>query len=246
MEVKKNPKADVGRGSIIFFQIGLILMLAFTYFSLEWKTTEKSDVDTLQLDLPEEDQEDIPITQMELPPPPPPPPPPAMPEIINVVEDEMEVEEDVIRSTETNQDEEIQIVEVSDIVEDKIEETVEDVPFVLVANVPVYPGCENEEGNEAKKECMSRKIEEFVRREFDTGIGNELGLFGINRIIVVFRINEKGDVVDIKSRGPHRLLEEEAERVVSKLPHMTPGRQRNKAVGVVYSLPIVFDVRESS
>lgn len=244
MEAKKNPKADLSRNSIIFFQIGLILILSFCYFALEWKTPERKSFDTLQIDLPDETQENIPVTQMEVTPPPPPPPPPVIPEIITVVENELKVDEDVIQSTESSQQE--KIVQVEDIVEEKAEETVEEVPFVLVANVPIYPGCENEKGNDAKKKCMSKKIEEFVRKEFNTGIGQDLGIFGINRIIVVFKIDENGNVVDIKSRGPHKLLEQEAERVVRLLPHMTPGRQRNRAVGVVYSLPIVFDIRESS
>ena len=244
MKAKKNPKADLSKGSMIFFQIGLILMLAATYFTLEWKTPERKDTSNFQIEMPDEAQEDIPITQMEITPPPPPPPPPAVSEVINVVEDEVEVEEDEIRSTETDQDE--KIVQVADIVEEKVEETVEEVPFVLVANVPVYPGCESEKDNDARKKCMSKKIEEFVRHEFNTEVGADLGIYGINRIIVVFKIDEHGNVVNIKSRGPHKLLEAEAERVVKLLPHMTPGRQRNKAVGVVYSLPIVFDVRESS
>ncbi|MFD2518305.1 energy transducer TonB [Salinimicrobium flavum] len=66
----------------------------------------------------------------------------------------------------------------------------------------------------------------------------------MNRIYVVFKINPKGDVVEIMARGPYKRLEEEAIRVVSLLPKMIPGRQRDKPVAVKYSLPIMYEVRE--
>jgi protein TonB len=58
----------------------------------------------------------------------------------------------------------------------------------------------------------------------------------------MFKIDKKGEIVDIRARAPHKRLEKEAIRVVSILPKMKPGRQRGKAVGVKYSLPIVFNV----
>ena len=168
-----------------------------------------------------------------------------IPEILEIIENEEEVEEDLIESTETNQEEKvIKIAAVADIVDAPEEEVIENVPFVLVANVPIYPGCENEKDNEARKKCMTTKIDALVKREFNNKIGEELGLFGLNRIYVMFRIDEKGNVVNIKSRGPHKKLEEEAERVVKMLPKMAPGRQRDKPVGVEYSLPILFEVRQ--
>ena len=63
-------------------------------------------------------------------------------------------------------------------------------------------------------------------------------------IYVRFKIDQKGNIVDIGSRGPHPRLESEAERVIKLLPQMTPGKQRGKAVGVLYSLPIVFQVQD--
>lgn len=247
METKKNPKVDLGRGSVIFFQIGLILILSFTYFAMEWKTYENEGFDNVIIEVPQELQEDIPITQMNTPPPPPPPPPPAIPEVISVVEDELEIEEDPITSTESSQEDKQQkIVQVEEINDGEVEEVVEQVPFILVEHVPTYPGCEDEVDNEAKKKCLTKKIDAFVKREFDNSIGAELGLSGINRIIVIFKIDEVGDIVDIQTRGPHSRLEDEAERVIKLLPKMTPGRQRNKNVRVQYSLPIVFDVRKKA
>ncbi|TDN95604.1 protein TonB [Salegentibacter sp. 24] len=240
MEPKKNPKADLKRRSVFFLQLGLILVLLITWRAIEWKTYDKEAIDTGQLNMDELDEEVIPITEMQNTPPPPPPPPPA-PEIIEVVEDEEEVEEDEIQSTETSLEE---IVEVEEVVEAPTEEVIEDVPFAVIEDVPIFPGCENLNNNEERKNCMSQKISQFVNDEFDTDLGAELGLSGVNRVIVQFKINEKGNITNVMSRAPHPRLEQEAARVINKLPKMKPGRQRGKAVGVMYSLPIIFQVQD--
>ncbi|MAO10915.1 MAG: energy transducer TonB [Flavobacteriaceae bacterium] len=240
MEPKKNPKADMNRRSTLFFQIGMILMLFIAWQAIEWKTYDKSDLDAGMVDVGDDLEEEVPITQQLTPPPPPPPPPPA-PEVIEVVEDEEEVEETIIESTEASQEEEI--VEVEEIVEEEVEEEIADVPFAVIENVPVYPGCENENGNNAKKRCMSEKVQKFVQKKFDTELANDLGLDGKQRIFVQFKINKSGNIVDVRARAPHPRLEREAVEVVKSLPKMTPGMQRGKAVGVLYSLPILFQVQ---
>ena len=247
MKAKKNPKADLNRGSVIFFQIGLIMILSSVYFTLEMRTAVNDSVDNYTVEVDEEMIVDIPITQMNTPPPPPPPPPPAIPEVIDIVNDDLDIQEDVIVSTESDQDDRIETVaEVADISDGYGEEEVEQVPFVFVEQVPIFPGCEDLKDNEARKKCMTEKIDEFVRNEFNTDVGTDAGVSGINRIIVVFKINEFGKVTDIQSRAPNILLEEEAERVIKLLPQMQPGMQRNRPVRISYSLPIVFEFRERS
>lgn len=241
MELKKNPKADVGRRSVLFFQIGLILMLLVSWQAVEWKTYDKTFADAGQIEVEDDLIEEIPITQQLTPPPPPPPPPPA-PEVIDVIEDESEEEETIIESTETSQDIEI-IAEVEDIVEEQIEEVIEEVPFAVIENVPVYPGCENQKTNDAKKACMSEKVATFINRKFDKDLASDLGLSGRQRIMVQFKIDHNGKVVDVRARAPHPRLEREAVNVVQSLPNMTPGKQRGKPVAVLYSLPIIFDIQ---
>ncbi len=239
MEPKKNPKSDVSRNSSIFLLAGLALMLLLSWQAIEWKTYDKTASYDASQDVDDELLEDIPITQPIQPPPPPPPPPPA-PEVIEVVEDEKEVEETIIESTETDAEEEI--VEVEEIIEEVVEEEIADVPFAVIENVPIYPGCESAKGNAGKKACMSEKVQKFVQKKFDTELASELGLEGRQRISVQFKIDKNGNIVNILARAPHPRLEQEAKEVIGKLPKMTPGKQRGKAVGVLYSLPILFQV----
>ncbi|WMI69401.1 energy transducer TonB [Mangrovimonas sp. YM274] len=241
MEPKKNTKADVGRNSSIYFAVGLALMLLLTNLAINYKTYDKAAIDIGQLTMDEELDEEIPITDQLKTPPPPPPPPPAAPEVIEVVEDEVEVEETVIESSESSQEEEI--VEVEEVVVEEVEEDIE-VPFAVIENVPVFPGCENEKGNNAKKACMSEKISKFVNKKFNTDLASELGLSGRQRINVIFKIDKNGEITNIMARAPHPGLEKEAKRVIGLLPKMKPGMQRGKAVTVPYSLPILFQVQD--
>ena len=242
MEPKKNIKADVGRNSSIYFSVGLALMLLLTNLAINYKTYDKQAIDIGMINMDDELEEEIPITEQLQTPPPPPPPPPAAPELIEIVKDEKEVIETVIQSTETNQEEEIAKVEDVVVVEAP-EEDIE-VPFAVIENVPVFPGCEKENGNNAKKDCMSKKIAEFVNKRFNTELASELGLSGRQRINVIFKIDKSGSITSVQARAPHPGLEKEAQRVIGLLPKMQPGKQRGKAVTVPYSLPILFQVQD--
>lgn len=240
MEPKKNKKADVTRNTKLYMALGLALMLFITYQAINHKTFDKSTIDIGKLNLDAELEEEVPITQ-QLQTPPPPPPPPSAPEVIEVVEDEEEVEETVIKSSETDMEEEI--VEVEEIeIEEAVEEEVE-VPFAVIENVPIFPGCEKG-NNEQKKACMSKKISEFVNKKFNTNLASDLGLSGRQRILVFFKIDKSGNVTQVQARAPHPGLEKEAKRVVGMLPQMKPGKQRGKPVTVPYSLPILFQVQD--
>lgn len=240
MENKKNKKSDLSRRSLLFFQIGLILMLFLVWQAIEWKTYGEPKAETSQVNIDDFQEESVPVTVFEQAA----PPPPA--EIVNEVEiadDDEDVVESVMEPTEDFSDDP---VEVDDVVEVDLDddEEIGPVSFEVVEDVPIYPGCESLSENEERKKCMSQKITEFVNRKFDTNLGSELGLSGINRIYVQFRIESDGSVTVIGARGPHPKLEEEAIRVAKGLPEMQPGKQRGKAVGVLYTLPIIFRVQD--
>ncbi len=233
MQPKKNEKADLSKNSSLYFVIGLSLILLISWQAIEWKTYDKSLYGYEALDVEEDDDEEIPITeQLNTPPPPPPPPPPA-PEIIEVVEDEEEVEETVIESTETNEDE---IVEVVEVIEEEFEDV--DVPFAVIEDVPIFPGCEKVAKSE-RRNCFQEQMNKHIRKNFRyPEIAQEMGIQG--RVYVNFIIAKDGSISNIRMRGPDKNLEAEAQRIISKLPQMTPGKQRGRAVRVPFSIPITF------
>jgi len=142
----------------------------------------------------------------------------------------------------------ILIIFVSTQITAQVEEdsTSANIPFVVIENVPVYPGCEGD-NNAVLKKCMSIKISEFVSSNFNMKLASSLNLKpGRHRISVQFTINRKGNVVEVHARADHPDLEEEAIRIVSMMPQMTPGMQKGEEVGVLYALPIIFEVEESA
>jgi protein TonB len=185
-----------------------------------------------------DDDEQV-VEIQEVKPPEPPQAPPPTPDKIEVVEDEKEVEETVIESTETDEDEAVEVEEIIEVEEE--EEVMEDVPFAIIEDVPVFPGCK---GNKAQlRQCLQDKITKHVNRKFNADLASDLGLSpGVKRIFVMFKIDKKGNISNVMARAPHKRLQEEAIRVIKLLPKMIPGKQRGRAVGVKYSLPIAFKV----
>jgi len=239
MKPKKNPKADLRRKSFLFFQLGMIVMLFAAWQAMEWKSNEAvAIVDSAPTGQEIENQP--PITMPFTPPPPPPPPPPPAPPVIEVVDDDDDVKEIIIGPTESNQDD--VIAKINDIVEVD-DDVIVEVPFKLIEDAPVFPGCEGASNRMAMKKCMEEKIGKFVNKKFNTDLASDLGLEGRQRIFVVFKIDVNGDIVGVQARATHPMLEKEATRVVKLLPDMTPGKQRGVPVIVSYSLPIVFDIQ---
>lgn len=242
MESKKSDKVKIERYSTIFFELGLVLALLIVYLSLEHKVMERNLSELVGISNQNELIEDIPITERIEVVKPPPPPPPA-PEKIEIVEDQTEIEETVLESTESDQDQAVDIVEINEIdevVEDEL--IVDDVPFAIVEEAPIFPGCKGTKAQ--KKECFVKKIKEHVGKKYNVNLAQELGLeTGKKKLFVLFKIDKTGKVVGIQARGPHKRLELEAVKVIKSLPQMTPAKQRGRAVGVKYTLPITFDVQ---
>ncbi|SDK89367.1 Signal transducer regulating beta-lactamase production, contains metallopeptidase domain [Salinimicrobium catena] len=119
-----------------------------------------------------------------------------------------------------------------------------DVPFAVIEEVPIFPGCEALDTNEARKKCMSDKINAFVNQNFDVSLGKANDLNGINRVYVQFKITKNGTVEILGARAPHPALKEEAVRVINLLPEMQPGKQGGENVNVLYTLPITLKIGE--
>ena len=233
MRLKKNPEADLNNKSSFYFSIGLFLVLLVSWQAIEYKNYDDDGYGYIALDVDDDDDEEIPITE-QIKTPPPPPPPPA-PEIIEVVEDEEEIEETIIESTETDQEE---IVEEVEVVEEEIDM---DVPFAIIEDVPLFPGCERVPKSE-RRSCFQTQIQKHIAKNFRyPEIAQEMGIQG--RVFVQFTIGKDGSISGIRTRGPDKNLEKEANRIISKLPRMTPGKQRGRPVRVPFSIPITFKLQ---
>ena len=230
MELKKNPKKDLTRNSGMYFAAGMFLVLTLTYTALEWKTFfETPDYET-SMSIEEELIENIDLFEIELPKP---PKPIITPPVIEVVPDEQEIVETVIESVEPDQDYEVAEVTEIEYVDDYVDVSV---PFSVIENVPVFPGCEDDSD---KRACFNKMIRKHIVKNFRyPELEQEMGIQG--KVNIMFEIQKDGSIGNIRMRGPNKNLENDAARIIGKLPQMTPGKQRGNPVRVPFSIPITY------
>ena len=113
------------------------------------------------------------------------------------------------------------------------------VPFAVIEEVPIFPGCEDAID---KRACFNEKIQRHISKNFRYPLeAQEKGIQG--RVSILFVIREDGSIGGLRMRGPDKLLEDEAARIISKLPQMSPGKQKGNAVQVPFSIPITFKLQ---
>ena len=231
MEIKKSPKANLENKKLLFTEIGLIISLGVVWFAFEWSTTDKQVSVFEETAEVVEAEEMIPITQET-----PPPPPTAAPKIpilsdqIDIVDDEIQVDDNLFMNLE---DDASMGVEIMDYVETVEEEVVEEdaIPFQFVEEKPSFMG--------GDANAFSKWVNE---RLVYPEIAKENGVSG--RVTLQFTVNTDGTVSNIKVlRGVDPSLDKEAVRVVSMSPKWTPGKQRDRAVKVTYTFPVIFQLR---
>ena len=247
IDVKKSHKHDANlrKNSSLYFQIGLILCLLGSYaifeMQFETKNTTFAEVvydpdDTFTFNstvvIAPEIVQVVPIKN-----------PMKKRRIIDpVIVDDISavIETSIVTTDPPAMDKPLS----TNAIDDPVEPI--DIPDVFnmigVEVVPVYPGCEKMTTNGERIKCMNAKIGKLVQRKFDTDLASQLGLSGVQRINVQFKIDQNGLVTEVLSRAPHPSLEKEALRIAHKIPQMKPGLQRKRPVAVLYNLPIVFKV----
>lgn len=103
--------------------------------------------------------------------------------------------------------------------------------FTVVERPPQFPG-----GEEKMMEYIGNKLN-YPREARENGIQG--------RVVIQFVIDEKGRVTDAKVvKGIGYGCDEEALRVIRKMPRWKPGTQRGKKVKVRYVIPIRFVLSE--
>tara|TARA_R110002126_G_scaffold73620_4_gene183536 strand:+ start:2542 stop:3243 length:702 start_codon:yes stop_codon:yes gene_type:complete len=233
MKPKKNPQKDLNKKSGMFFVVGLLLVLTMVYTALEWKSFESDINIDFAMNTPEDGIEEEHIEKFEIEPP---KIKQVLPQEIKIEENDTEVEETEIIAIEVNIETEIVDVKDFEVVEE--EEEVK-VIWSTIEEVPVFPGCENEKD---KRACFNDMMQKHIRKNFRyPELAQEMGIQG--RVNTQFVINNDGSIGAILKRGPHKELEKEAVRILSKLPKMTPGKQRGSAVKVSFAIPITFKLQ---
>lgn len=224
MEQKKSDKANLETKRTVFMEIGFIIALALVFVAFEYKSYDKVEYSNMERVVDDTPEEIIPITEQKVKPPPPKPPPQVT--IINVVEDDVEVEDDIEIDIEFDEDEAMEEFEF--VVED--EEIEEQHIFLVVENMPEFPG-----GEAAMYKFIGKNIE-YPRMAKESGISG--------RVFITFVVERDGSVSDVQIlRGIGGGCDEEAVRVIRKMPRWSPGKQRGKPVRVQYRMPIKFTLQ---
>ncbi len=229
MEVKKTEKANLENRRLLFTEIGLVLALLLVWGAFSYGTREKKLAD-LGSDAEVVEVEDmVPITQETPPPPPEAPQVPVLSDQIDIVEDDIKVEDNFM----SLEDDANLGVEIMDYVEEVKEEVVEEeaIPFQLVEEKPSFNGGD---ANEFSKWVNSKLVYPEIAKEN--------GVQG--RVTLQFTVEKDGSVTNVKVlRGVDSSLDKEAVRVVQSSPKWKPGKQRDRAVKVTYTFPVIFQLR---
>ena len=229
MEIKKSDKANLENKKLLFTELGLIVSLAITFGAFEY-TSKETKVSTLE-DTAEVvlEEEIIPITQETPPPPPAAPKIPILSDQIDIVDDEIELDDDMFMNLEDDASLGVEIMDYVEVEEEVVEE--EAIPFQLVEEKPSFQGGD---ANQFSKWVNQRLVYPEIAKEN--------GVQG--RVTLQFTVEKDGSVTKVKVlRGVDPSLDKEAVRVVSSSPKWKPGKQRDRAVPVTYTFPVIFQLR---
>ena len=228
MEIKKSPKADLEGKKTTWLLIGFVLILAVMFVAFEWTERDKQVTTDSSAEMPIFEEEMVPITeQVEPKQAPPPPEAPKVEEVLQIAENDADVQETTIQSSEDD-NQAVEIKYVAPVVEEEEPEEAE--IFMVVEEMPEFPG--------GMAECLK-----FLGKNIKyPTIAQENGVQG--RVIVQFVVNQDGSIVDpvvVRSVDPY--LDKEALRVIKTMPKWKPGKQRGKAVRVKYTVPVTFKLQ---
>jgi periplasmic protein TonB len=224
MEQKKTERAELENKKPLFLQLGLVTVLTFLLIAFEWTTRDVSTGSLGEIGDIVMEEEIIPITRQEEVKPPP-PPPPQVPEVLQIVEDDVIIEDELqIDDIEALQSTRIEMTQFTFEEEESAEEEV----FVIVEDMPMFQGKDSNAFRIWIAENMKYPIEAI-----------EMGISG--RVIVQFVIDKTGNLTKARIlRGVDPALDKEAMRIIQASPRWTPGKQRGIPVNVMFTFPINF------
>lgn len=227
-ELRSQKSTNILIGFVLAFAA---LFVAFEFTQREVKAVEDNDkIYDFKI---EEDM--IPITQQQEMMAPPPAAAPTVMEIINEVDDDTELPEEEVETTEEVNQAITAVVGTG-------------APSAVVASGPVGPVVEVDDDDRiyevveenaqfpgGEEACMKWLAEHLKY----PSICQEQGVQG--RVFVSFVVNKDGSIVDVEiKRSPDSNLSKEAERVVKSMPKWKPARQGNRSVRSRFNLPVMF------
>ena len=231
MEIKKSEKASLENKKLLFTEVGLVVALLCVYGAFEYSSRE-AQVAVLEDTTQALVEEEMIAIQNELPPPPPEAPNvPVLSDQIDIVDDDIKLDDDMFVNLEDDANLGVEIVDYkeAEVVEEEVEE--EAIPFALVEQKPSFNGGD---ANEFSKWVNSKLVYPEIAKEN--------GVQG--RVTLQFTVEADGRVTNVKVlRGVDESLDKEAVRVVSSSPKWKPGKQRDRAVKVTYTFPVIFQLR---
>ncbi|MBO0591826.1 TonB family protein [Cellulophaga sp. E16_2] len=237
--------ANLRKNSFIYFQIGLIGAMFLVYFGLETAFDKFQPQEVVQAGEIVETIEmypelkDFEVEKTE-----------AKPELVHkvvapqtlqVVSDDFKVPEtkefksEPVTSNNPNLDtRKLAFVDP----DDGIDETI---PFAVLEDAPIFPGCESVSKSE-RKTCFEESMQKHILKNFRyPEVAVETRTQG--KVYIMFTIGKDGNIEDVRLKGPAKILEKEAARIIDKLPQMKPGMQRLQPVKVSFSIPINFQLQ---
>ncbi|CAL2103968.1 Protein TonB [Tenacibaculum sp. 190130A14a] len=248
---KKYPKKQLEKFSAIFMQLGLVLVLFVVYLALEHETSVSQSTVAMNegTELPKTfnfDQQPIilvkKVEKQKLEPAKKKKP---IKDLSNVIKaDDDDVVETIIDTSKDDTTAVIDVDSFKEAYEEDIDTKDDPNPVSIrnVQNVPVFRGCEGLSEKETRI-CFENKIQKHVKRYFNSDIAQDAGLrSGKYKIYTQFVIDKNGNITDVKIKAPHKRLQKEVNRVITKIPQFEPGKQNNEPVKVRYTLPIAFKV----
>ena len=229
MEIKKTEKASLENKRLIFAEVGLIAALLVVFAGFESSTRAK-EIALLQGNTFIDDTECILAIPLETPPPAPEAPAlPMLSDELEIVDDDVTVDLDFQSLDDTDVPVDIQEYIGKEVVEEEVED--DPIPFVIVDQKPTFNGGD---ANDFSKWVNAKLVYPEIAKEN--------GVEG--RVTLQFTIGKDGRLQDVKVlSSPDESLAQEAVRVVSSSPKWEPGRQRDRAVKVSYTFPVVYRLR---
>lgn len=239
MESKKSKRADLEGQKSTSLLLGYVAALAGLFVCFEFTTREYAEAEKpMYVPYSPMEEDIVPITQpIFVVAPPPPAEVPTVPEILEIVDNNKEIEDEEIESSEATESaisgpsaapsNAVFVAEAPPAYIDEPESDEQDI-FEVVEDMPEFPG-----GESALLSYLAKNIKYPASAQ-------ERELQG--RINIQFVVNKDGSVGEprVIGRSFDSSCEKEAIRVIMAMPKWKPGKQRNKPVRVYYTVPVYF------